>query len=93
MGAADDMVLVAEGAPRSRILDPAAIERKLALNTYNVDASRAGTDPDARCLTFGGVVAREPGVALVGDVLRGDLAGQIVVSAPGRQLVDGHRHT
>ena len=24
-----------------RILDPAAIERKLALNTYNVDASRA----------------------------------------------------
>jgi ferredoxin like protein len=30
------------GAPtRARILDPAAIERKLALNTYNVDASRA----------------------------------------------------
>jgi ferredoxin like protein len=26
---------------RARILDPAAIERKLALNTYNVDASRA----------------------------------------------------
>jgi ferredoxin like protein len=27
--------------PPNRILDPAAIERKLALNTYNVDASRA----------------------------------------------------
>ena len=26
---------------RAHILDPAAIERKLALNTYNVDASRA----------------------------------------------------
>ena len=26
---------------RARILDPAAIERKLALNTFNVDASRA----------------------------------------------------
>ena len=26
---------------RARILDPAAIERKLSLNTYNVDAGRA----------------------------------------------------
>ncbi len=26
---------------KARILDPAAIERKLALNTYNVDAERA----------------------------------------------------
>ena len=26
---------------RARILDPAAIERKLSLNTYNVDADRA----------------------------------------------------
>ncbi|MGI9252918.1 MAG: ferredoxin family protein, partial [Thermomicrobiales bacterium] len=26
---------------RASILDPAAIERKLGLNTYNVDASRA----------------------------------------------------
>jgi len=34
---------VAEAATptRARILDPAAIERKLAHNTYNVDASRA----------------------------------------------------
>ena len=34
-------VAEAEAPTRARILDPAAIERKLALNTYNVDASRA----------------------------------------------------
>jgi len=39
-------------APRARILDPAAIERKLALDTYNVDRGRAHIriiDPDV-CL-------------------------------------------
>ena len=35
------MSVVVEQAPRARILDPAAIERKLALNTYNVDPTRA----------------------------------------------------
>jgi len=33
--------LIHEQAQRSSILDPAAIERKLALNTYNVDPTRA----------------------------------------------------
>jgi ferredoxin-like protein FixX len=44
------MSVAAEGAPRARILDPAAIERKLALNAYNVDPARAHVriiDPDA----------------------------------------------
>ena len=35
------MSVTQDGARRARILDPAAIERKLALNTYNVDRSRA----------------------------------------------------
>jgi ferredoxin like protein len=34
-------VAEATAPTRARILDPAAIERKLAINTYNVDASRA----------------------------------------------------
>ena len=35
------MAVAADIPQRSRIDDPAAIERKLALNTYNVDAVRA----------------------------------------------------
>jgi ferredoxin like protein len=37
----DSSTAQAAAPTRARILDPAAIERKLALNTYNVDASRA----------------------------------------------------
>jgi len=35
------MSFAVETGTRSRILDPAAIEKKLALNVYNVDRSRA----------------------------------------------------
>lgn len=35
------MVLDPARAERAKILDPAAIERKLSLNTYNVDPDRA----------------------------------------------------
>ena len=35
------MSVAVETGTRSRILDPAAIEKKLALNVYNVDRSRA----------------------------------------------------
>ena len=43
------MVVETGEQKRARILDPAAIERKLALNTFNVDSDRAHIriiDPD-----------------------------------------------
>ena len=58
-----------------------------------VDARHPGPDPRARRLALGRVVRREAGVALLGRVLGCDLAGQVVVPAPGRQLVDRHGHT
>ncbi len=44
---------------RARILDAAAIERKLALNTYNVDAARAH-ELLARSLTRTGIAGLDP---------------------------------
>ena len=58
-----------------------------------VDPGHAGADPAARHFAFGGVVRRQPDMALVGGVQRGDLPGQVVVPRPRRQLVDRHRHT
>ncbi len=57
-----------------------------------VEAGKTRADPLARLLALGRVVRGEAGVPLLGDVLGRDLAGQVVVPAPRRQLVDRHGH-
>jgi hypothetical protein len=58
-----------------------------------VDAVQAGADPHPWRLTAFGVVRREPGMTFLGRVQGCDLPCQVVVSGPGCELVDAHRHT
>jgi hypothetical protein len=58
-----------------------------------VDPGHAGTDPQPRRLTPFGVVRRQSGVTFLGRIQRSDLSGQVVISGPGCELVDAHRHT
>ena len=57
-----------------------------------LDEGHAGSDPYAGGFALLGVVAGKAGVALVGGVHRGDLAGQVVVPRARGELVDAHRH-
>jgi hypothetical protein len=58
-----------------------------------IDPVQAGTDPQPRRLAPFGVVGREPGVTFLGCVQGGDLPSQVVISGPGAEFVDVHRHT
>jgi hypothetical protein len=59
----------------------------------SVDPAHPGTDPHAWRLAAFGVVGHQPGVTFLGRVQGRDLPGQIVISGPGCELVDAHRHT
>jgi hypothetical protein len=58
-----------------------------------VDCVQAGADPHPGRLAAFGVVRRQPGVTFFGRIQRRDLSGQVVISGPGCELVDAHRHT
>ena len=59
----------------------------------SVDPGQAGAGPRAGGFAAGGVVRRQPDVAFVGGIQRGDLPGQVVIPRPGGQLLDAHHHT
>ena len=58
-----------------------------------VDPVHAGADPHPWRLTPFGVVGRQPGVTFLGRIQGRDLPGQIVITGPGCELVEAHRHT
>ena len=57
-----------------------------------VDPGHPGADPGSGGLALLGVVARQPGVALLRGVVRGHLAGQVVIPRSGGELVQTHGH-
>jgi hypothetical protein len=57
------------------------------------EPGHAAANPHARRFTLRAVVRRQARVAALRHILGRDLPGQVVVPAPGGQLVDGHRHT
>jgi hypothetical protein len=89
-------LLLAE--PRKRV-QAAAEQCSHLLRGYRVaggqavDPVQAGADPHPRRLTAFGVVRRQPGVTFLGRVQGSDLPGQVVISGPGCELVQAHRHT
>ena len=62
---------------------------RLALAAFSATTC-ASSDPASIAQSV--VTVAWPGVALVGGVHRCDLAGQVVVPRPRRQLVEAHRH-
>jgi hypothetical protein len=59
----------------------------------SVDPVHPGPDPHPRGLTPLGVIRRQPGVTFLGRIQGSHLPGQVVISGPGCELVDAHRHT
>src|SRR4051794_36083058 len=58
-----------------------------------VDPDHPGADPTAGGLALRLVVVGQPGAAEFGRIGGGDLAGQVFVPRPGRELLQRHRHT
>jgi hypothetical protein len=57
-----------------------------------VDPVHTGTDPRPRGLASFGVIRSQPGMPLVGRIHGSDLPGQIVITRPGSELMQTHRH-
>ena len=68
------------------------LRRDRVADVQTVDSRHAGTDPHPGRLAAFGVVRGEPSVPLVGRVQGRDLPGQVVITGPGGELVQTHRH-
>ena len=58
-----------------------------------VDPDQPGADPAPRGLALRLVVVDQPYAAELGRIGGGDLAGQVLIPRPGRELLQRHRHT
>jgi hypothetical protein len=71
---------------------PHLLRRHRVANVQTIDSLHAGTNPHPGRLAPFGVIRGKPAVSLVGRVQGSDLPGQIVITRPGAQLVQAHRH-
>ncbi len=68
------------------------LSRHLGTGEVVADRCAAPAHPRPRGFAVLGVVRRQALVALFRRILHGHLPGQVVISRPGRQLVQRHRH-
>ena len=71
---------------------PHLLGRHNITSSQTLDPSQPRTHPTAGTFALLGVVRRQRRVALLGRILNSDLPGQVVIPAPGSQLVKRHRH-
>ena len=69
------------------------LRRHRIADIQTVDTCHAGTDPHSRRLAPLGVIRRQAGMTLLGRIQGSDLPGQIVITRPGGELMQTHRHT